>query len=129
MNGDRVVEVGLGGPHFHCYSEALKHLIAANPLHVDANHLLLFVGTNHLHHAFRLPRGHSVIHRGEGGRIDFHIVFAILMDGFIFSEPHCPDRRVAEDHGRDVVVVQPGIFFCPQKVYGRVSGQQRSQLG
>lgn len=39
MNGDRVVEVGLGGPHFHCYSEALKHLIAANPLHVDANHL------------------------------------------------------------------------------------------
>lgn len=39
VNGDGVIEVGLCCSHFHRNGKTLQHLITANALHVDPNHL------------------------------------------------------------------------------------------
>ena len=39
VDGDCPVEVGLGGAHLHGHGEALQHLVAAQPLHVQPHHL------------------------------------------------------------------------------------------
>ena len=39
MDGDGLVKLSLGGAHLDGDWEALEHLIAAQPLHVQADHL------------------------------------------------------------------------------------------
>lgn len=39
VDGDSVVQVGLGGPHLDGHSKALQHFVAAQPLHVQSHHL------------------------------------------------------------------------------------------
>lgn len=39
MNGNGLVKVCFGGTHFDRNSEALEHLVAAQALHVETDHL------------------------------------------------------------------------------------------
>jgi len=39
VNSDAVVEVGLGGAHFHRDTKSLQHLVAPDALHVETDHL------------------------------------------------------------------------------------------
>lgn len=63
--------------------------------------------TQHQLHAARLAvRGHGGIHRGEGRFVHLHGVIAVLLARLRLVADGA-DWRMAEDHGRDIAVVEP----------------------
>ena len=75
MNGDRVIEVGFGGTHFHRDGEALDNFICTVADDVTANDLLIRSGCHQFDDGWWISRCHRMVHVSESVLINLDIVF------------------------------------------------------
>ncbi len=121
MNGNGVIKVFLGGTHFQCDREALQHFIHPETNTVNTDNLLFRSDANQLHAARLAVGGNSGIHRGKRGFIHFHLVIAVLFASLLLGQAYGTNRRVAENHGRDIAVIQMLIRLVVKQTLGQAT--------
>src|SRR5580700_12236852 len=121
-----VVEVPLGGAHAHRYGKALQHLVRPLSHHVQPDDALLGARGHQLHFRARFAGGEGVVERDETGAEHLDVVRAVTLARRTLRQPHRAERRTAEDHRRDVLVVEvPVALPAEQAVRQSPSGGDR----
>ena len=115
MNRHRVVEVLLGRPHAHRHRKPLQHLVRARAHDVQADDALLGARGHELHLAAPLGRAEGVIQGHEAGSEHRDAVGAVALAGRLFGEPDGADRRTAENHRRNVLVIQVPVALSAKQ--------------
>ena len=118
MNRHGVVEVFLRRAHADCYSEPLQHLVGAFTDDMTADDLLFLAGRDQLHRRAPLVHAQRVVHADEIGHINLDVV-AILLARLVLGQPDRADRRMAEDHRRDQLVLEVPPFHAAVQAIGQ----------
>ena len=74
VDGDRVVEVRLGGAHLHRHCKALQHFVHVVADEMDPDHALLLSGAHQLHGRDDAARRQCMAHGRELGLVDGHLM-------------------------------------------------------
>ena len=121
MQGDGVVQVALGRAHAQRHSESLQHLVRAQPDDVHPDHLLPRAHRDQFHGGLPLARRECVVHGCESAGVDLHGI-AVFRPGLGLGQADGPDRRVAEDHGRYLRIVEPTFRLAAKQAVGQPAG-------
>ncbi|CAN8032142.1 unnamed protein product, partial [Ixodes persulcatus] len=122
VDGDAVVELGLGGAHLDGHPKPLQDLVCAVADHVQPHHFLLLARADQLHGALHLALSHAVVHRREAaaltGSAHLDVLGAVVGARLGLGHAHRPDGRVAKDHRRDVGVHEPRVRLVVEQPLG-----------
>lgn len=121
MYGNRVVEIALGRPHLQRNGEPLQHLVGSGTDHVTADDPLFWTHGDQLHLGSRFACRQCVIHRDEARGVDFQGFRAVAIARFLLAEADRTDRRMAENDGWDVRIVEMAIGHATEYSIGKPS--------